>query len=359
MPANMTDINTSIDALNRGRRVVEQERLRQGESPKLQTEAVPTSFQEQMERARLIVQRDYEKRGEQLKAPNLDRIQNHLIQEAANDMTQFGFEEWLQLTIAGFKNQDPMNPEDPGKMVTQFATMGMTVGFAKAREDMAKMMEKFDMGFSMRAASMIGQKVEAQSTQFRFAKGQDSEFGFFKPRSAEKISVEIFNERGQKVHEMMLDQGLVNGRNVVHWNGQLKNGTMAPDGIYTFAVQARDRKGDSIISYETGKPYDMKPFVKGIVEEFWMDQGTPRLKVDGAVLPFSAWRAAPYEAKADPQNRAVAPEQGAEPSLPEPPPEAPLPPLDQNNSSAVPFRESANAVRAAEAYRRLQQPPSF
>tara|TARA_R110002095_G_scaffold92407_5_gene80745 strand:+ start:3044 stop:4192 length:1149 start_codon:yes stop_codon:yes gene_type:complete len=218
------------------------------------------------------------------------------------DITQMNFEDWLKLTVASFQNQDPMNPKDPGSVATEFATIGMTMGFSEARKDIAQMLGVMNKGMSLSASGKVGQQVEAEFNTFKYSGKDPVKLGFDLPTSAAKVEVTILDENAQYVHKMVLKDGdkvningkdeivdLTLGRNNLYWNGLKNNGTAAEGGKYTFKVRAYDSNESLIKDPKTNKPYQLRQYVTGTLEASFIDSGNnPKVQVDGIEMPFDA-----------------------------------------------------------------------
>jgi flagellar basal-body rod modification protein FlgD len=220
------------------------------------------------------------------------------------DITQMNFEDWLKLTVASFQNQDPMNPKDPGAVATEFATIGMTMGFSKVRGDVDKMLGVMNKGMSLSASGKVGQEVEAQFDTFKFNGKDNVKLGFDLPVSAAKVEVTVLDENAQYVHKMILRDGetirmngkdeivdLSLGRNNIYWDGLKSNGTPAEAGKYTFKVRAFDTDDSLMKDPKTNKPYKLRQYVTGTLEASFIDSSNnPRVQVDGIEMPFDAVR---------------------------------------------------------------------
>lgn len=269
----MRDYTGDMDALKRNQFLVEQKQRNSGE--------LPVSFDKEAVAA---------------------NAKHYAAQN--QDITQMNFEDWLKLTVVSFQNQDPMNPKDPGAVATEFATIGMTMGFSKVRGDVDKMLGVMNKGMSLSASGKVGQQVEAQFDTFKFNGKDNVKLGFDLPVSAAKVEVTVLDENAQYVHKMILKDGetirvngkdqnvaLDLGRNNVFWNGLKSNGTPADAGKYTFKVRAFDSDESLITDPKTNKPYQLRQYVTGTLEASFIDSSNnPRVQVDGIEMPFDAVR---------------------------------------------------------------------
>lgn len=269
----MRDYDGSMDALRRNQFLVEQKQRNNGETP--------VSVDKEAIAANALKYAD----------------QNQ-------DISQMNFEDWLKLTVASFQNQDPMNPKDPGSVATEFATIGMTMGFSKVRGDVDKMLGVMNKGMSLSASGKVGQEVEAQFNTFKFNGKDDVKLGFDLPVSSAKVEVTLLDENAQYVNKIILKDGekirvngkeeLVNlklGRNNIYWDGLKSNETLAESGKYTFKVRVYDNDGSLIKDPKTNKPYQLRQYVTGVLEASFIDSSNnPKVQVDGIEMPFDAVR---------------------------------------------------------------------
>ncbi len=113
--------------------------------------------------------------------------------DVTDDVAKMDFKKWIQLTIAGFQNQDPMSPKDPGSVTAELANVGMAVGFAKIPKELAEVRSLISKSMSLSASGRVGQKVEAQFNQFKLSDGKPVDLGFDLPVSAQKVEVIIYD----------------------------------------------------------------------------------------------------------------------------------------------------------------------
>lgn len=241
--------------------------------------------------------------------PGLAHVDAEIISDNAKkyadqnqDIAKMNFKDWLELTIASFQNQDPMNPKDPSAVATEFATIGMTVGFSEARRDIEKMLNVMNKGMSLSASGKVGQEVEAQFNAFKYNGTDDVKLGFDLPVNAAKVEITILDENAQYTNKIILEDGgkfningkdeivdLKLGRNNIYWNGLKNNDTPAEKGKYTFKVRAYDADNTPLKDPKTNKPYQLRQYVTGTLEASFIDSSNnPKVQVDGIEMPFDA-----------------------------------------------------------------------
>ena len=212
----------------------------------------------------------------------------------SNDITQMNFEQWLKVTIASFQNQDPMNPKDPGEVATQFANIGMAIGFSEARKDMSQIIGLMTKGMSLNASDKAGKEVEVEFNKFKYNGQTEVELGYDLPVSAKKIQISIFDEKNQLVRSHTIEEDkdkgtfLKLGRNTFNWKGDLRNGVKADPGVYQFQVRAYDVDDSLIKDPNTGKGLQLRKYVRGTLDASYVSNDKPMVVVDGIDMPFDA-----------------------------------------------------------------------
>ncbi len=160
-------------------------------------------------------------------------------------------DHFLTLLIAQMKNQDPTNPMDNSQLTSQLAQISTLSGIEKLNTTLGMVSGQIDNSLSVNASNMIGHGVMIPGEKILVARtpaedGNDTEsvnevvttpFGFELMRDADSVVITIKDENGNVVREV--DLGKVSaGVSSFTWDGELSDGTLAPDGSYTFTVNA-------------------------------------------------------------------------------------------------------------------------
>lgn len=157
-------------------------------------------------------------------------------------------DNFLTLLIAQMKNQDPTNPMDNSQLTSQLAQINTLAGIERLNTTLGMVSGQIDDSLSVNASNMIGKGVMVPGNKILVAtselEGTDNEtetittpFGFELMRDADSVIITILDENGNVVREV--DLGSISaGVSSFTWDGQLNDGTTAPDGSYTFSVNA-------------------------------------------------------------------------------------------------------------------------
>ena len=223
--------------------------------------------------------------------------------DTVQDVAQMDLQKWLQITLAGFKYQDPMNPKDPGATTAELAQVAGNVGITEMKKTADKMHETMHKSMALGASQNIGQKVEVQSDTFKHTQGEEDKLSFELPHSAHKIKVEIRGKGGFH-HQMILTDGemvkmngedvkvdLSMGRHDIYWHGLNSKGVPAESGEYSFQIRTFDKQGKTIVDPETKRPPLIRKYVEGHFGGSVFDAENGNIAmVDGREVPFEKIR---------------------------------------------------------------------
>ena len=173
-----------------------------------------------------------------------------MVKKAASDgnSSQELQDNFLKLLIAQMKNQDPTNPMDNSQLTTQLAQINTLAGIERLNTTLGMVSGQMDDSLSVNASNMIGKGVMVPGNKILVAtsevEGSEGEketvttpFGFELVRDADSVVITIKDENGNVVREVDLGS-IPAGVSSFTWDGELNDGTLAPDGSYTFSVNA-------------------------------------------------------------------------------------------------------------------------
>lgn len=157
-------------------------------------------------------------------------------------------DNFLTLLIAQMKNQDPTNPMDNSQLTSQLAQINTLAGIERLNTTLGMVSGQIDDSLSVNASNMIGKGVMVPGNKILVATSEidgsksDKEtittpFGFELMRDADSVVITIKDENGNVVREVDLG-AIPAGVSSFTWDGELNDGTLAPDGSYTFSVNA-------------------------------------------------------------------------------------------------------------------------
>lgn len=157
-------------------------------------------------------------------------------------------DNFLTLLIAQMKNQDPTNPMDNSQLTSQLAQINTLAGIERLNTTLGMISGQIDDSLSVNTSNMIGRGVMVPGNKILVATSEPDKvkseaetittpFGFELVRDADSVIISIQDENGNIVREVDLGSILA-GVSSFTWDGILNDGTVAPDGSYTFSVNA-------------------------------------------------------------------------------------------------------------------------
>ncbi len=172
------------------------------------------------------------------------------VQEASNVSSLFGAaaagaaksgsketeDRFLTLLVAQMKNQDPLNPLDNAQVTSQLAQLSTVQGIEDMNSTLLSLSASMGANQMAQAANLIGRGVLVPGDSIRPAQMEDV-MGFELSRPADKVTVDILDAAGGVVRSLNLGPR-EDGVNVLAWDGLTSSGAAAPDGQYSFKINA-------------------------------------------------------------------------------------------------------------------------
>lgn len=145
-------------------------------------------------------------------------------------------DRFLTLLVTQLKNQDPLNPMDNAQMTSQLAQINTISGIEKLNATLSQMLGVYNEGQAMQAAGLVGKYVLTAGNSLPLLGGQ-AVGGATLAGPADQVTISILDASGNLVQSQKLGEAQAGNMNFT-WDGKKSDGTQAPDGKYTFRVEA-------------------------------------------------------------------------------------------------------------------------
>ncbi|MEQ9929108.1 flagellar hook assembly protein FlgD [Pectobacterium parvum] len=145
--------------------------------------------------------------------------------------------QFLTLLVAQLNNQDPTNPMSNDQLVSQLAQLNTVSGIEKLNTTLGSISGQINNNQSLQATTLIGHSVMIPGKDILVGKETSTPFGVELEKAAEVVTVTISDATGKAVRTIELGT-LSSGVHSFNWDSKLSDGTVAPDGAYTFTVAA-------------------------------------------------------------------------------------------------------------------------
>ncbi|MEM7219891.1 MAG: flagellar hook assembly protein FlgD [Pseudomonadota bacterium] len=189
-------------------------------------------------------------------------------------------ENFLELMVAQFSNQDPFQPLENGDFLGQLAQFGTVSGIEELQQSFQQMADSLFSDQALQASSLIGREVLVPGSVGQLGDG-GLRGAVELAAPAQNLEVRVLDASGAQVAVLDLGgqgAGLAN----FSWDGRLADGTQAPRGAYTLQAFATDSAAGTQVPVLVGARVDSVALGAG---------GGVRLEVNGlGELPLSEVR---------------------------------------------------------------------
>ena len=146
-------------------------------------------------------------------------------------------DDFLKLLVTQMKYQDPMNPMDSAQMTSQIAQLNTVEGINQLNATVTSLQASLMASQSMQSASLIGKTILADGNSISLLNGS-ANLSIRLEGAAESVVVDVMNASGRIIKSTDLGASAAGIKNFT-WNGSTNEGSTAPNGQYTFQVNAK------------------------------------------------------------------------------------------------------------------------
>ncbi len=193
-------------------------------------------------------EREAKKNGDLSGAKNYDEFLQKLSEQSSprrDPKNVLGKDDFLKLFVTQLQHQDPLNPDDGAEMASKLAQFNSLEQMMNMNKTLEQMVAKQSEGKSLELINYIGKEVVVDGGRVRLKGGVIGDGSFNVKTAAAKATLEVRDSAGVLVHQS--DMGsLPQGTQKLQWNGLLKDGQKAGDGIYTFSITATGLNNETI-----------------------------------------------------------------------------------------------------------------
>jgi flagellar basal-body rod modification protein FlgD len=146
-------------------------------------------------------------------------------------------DDFLKLLVTQMKYQDPMNPMDSAQMTSQIAQLNTVEGINQLNATVSNLQASMMASQSMQSASLIGKTILADGNSISLLNGS-ANLSMRLEGAAESVIVDVINSSGRIIQSVDLGASAA-GIKSFTWDGSTNEGGTAPNGQYTFQVNAK------------------------------------------------------------------------------------------------------------------------
>lgn len=152
---------------------------------------------------------------------------------------------FLKLLTTQLQNQDPMSPTDSNEFTNQLVQFTQAEQQIKTNAKLDDLLSAFTTSQFGSALSYVGNRIEAKGDKLELDGGV-GDMAYTLEKAASNVQIAIYDGTGKVVRVM--EGGKSAGLNRISWDGKSSTGATLPEGMYSYAVVAKDTKGAAIKS---------------------------------------------------------------------------------------------------------------
>jgi flagellar basal-body rod modification protein FlgD len=200
---------------------------------------------------------------------------------AITNAATLGGTDFLTLMLAQLKNQDPTSPVDSNTFLTQLAQLSEVQGITQLNTSFGTLSSSFSANQALQASSLLGHQALVNSSTLQLAANGTASGAVNVPQTTAALVINIADSNGNVVRQIGLGAQSA-GMAGFSWDGKESNGSPAPAGTYTLAVQYAGQTSSSTAA---------TTLINGTVESVSMGAGSTGLTLNVAgvgSVPFSS-----------------------------------------------------------------------
>jgi flagellar basal-body rod modification protein FlgD len=147
---------------------------------------------------------------------------------------------FMKLFLAELQNQDPTNPMDTDKMITQTANLTSVESMENVQKSIAGLVNSFKATSGMETISAVGKVADTGLDAFNLTEGGESiDFELFFESDFTQAEIYVFDGTGNVVNKFTIPDGK-EGMTGVKWNGTNQSGNPVDPGVYRIEATYKD-----------------------------------------------------------------------------------------------------------------------
>jgi flagellar basal-body rod modification protein FlgD len=158
------------------------------------------------------------------------------------------YDTFLVLLTAQLQNQDPLAPMDSTQFTQQLVQFSQVEQQIRTNEQLEGLVGQYQAASAGAALSYLGKDaiITANNTTYVHDEAQENKtnWAYNLPSAADDVTVKIKDARGNVVYTTTGERG--QGEHLFSWDGATNAGGVAPTGIYSISIEAKNSEGAAI-----------------------------------------------------------------------------------------------------------------
>ena len=168
-----------------------------------------------------------------------------ILQKAATTQGENGKlnkSDFLNLFVTQLSNQDPLDPMDSAKMMTQVSQLGNMEQLQAINAKLDTLNSSQELLSHFYPLEYLGKNVAFEGNHVDLKNGNATTVKYTVPEDLKKIDVKIMDSQGEEVAKIQLGQ-MQAGLHQFKWDGKDKQGNSITDGEFSVNFRAVNKEG--------------------------------------------------------------------------------------------------------------------
>jgi len=196
---------------------------------------------------------------------------------AVENKNALGKDDFMTLLLVQLQYQDPTEPMDSDKILTQTSQLASLESTANTTAALEKLTDALGSTQQFSLISAIGKTADLGSNAIGHDEGATSSFEVYFPDSISSGNIEILDVNGNIVSTMPVEENAA-GVYQFDWNGTLTNGSEAESAVYYVTASYVNQQGESKTTRMGTYP----------IESVKFDSGTTYVKVGSGYVDIES-----------------------------------------------------------------------
>ncbi|RLA80484.1 MAG: flagellar hook capping protein [Epsilonproteobacteria bacterium] len=195
--------------------------------------------------------------------------------KTVEDKTTLGKDDFLKLLLVELQHQDPTEPMDSEKILTQTSQLASLESAQNTNDALEKLAASLESSQQFSTIAAIGKTADLGINSIGYDEGSVSTFEVYFPEEVSAGSIEILDSDGNIVSTMGVEPNAA-GVYQFDWDGTLSNGSAAESGVYYITSNYTNPAGEALTTKMGAYP----------IESVRFEDGNTLVKVGSSYVPL-------------------------------------------------------------------------
>ena len=190
---------------------------------------------------------------------NADIYKDTVASTAVEDKSALGKDDFMTLLLVELQNQDPTEPMDSDKILTQTSQLAGLEATDNTNTALANLAAALGTTQQFSTVSAIGKTADLGSNAIAFDEGSVSSFEVYFPQEVASGNIEILDVDGNLVGTVAIEPNEA-GVYQFDWDGKKDNGGTAESGVYYVTASYKNEAEEELTTRMGAYPIESVKF---------------------------------------------------------------------------------------------------